>query len=506
MATNNNINNNTDLRLNTMVGINAGNTSITGAANVAVGSNALNGLTTGTNNVAIGYNGLTSLLTGSQNSGVGYNFAPALLSGSSNIFFGWGAGSSYTNAESSNILVNNAGVVGENNTLRISVTGTGSQQISRAFIGGIYNVAPSGTYQFSLIGSNDQVFGSMTAPSGGTYPSATFSGTQSETGWTVQTPTTGFSITLSGSVHWTPLNPAGTLASGTITMPTGVANLRCLVSTTQAITSLTVNPDAGHSILGAPNYLAAGSSFEMIYDAAITTWLPYASAGNSPGRLLNIQAFETAGTFTYTPTHGMGSIVYDMSGAGGGSGGAAATTGSWNATAGGGGGNRITGKLTAAQVGTTASLIIGTGGTAGAAGNNNGGNGGATIFSPASGSIVANGGMGSLGSAVYAGPGFNFLPPAAGGAVSGTTSGTIYSNQGGQSGGIALQGGSTAAGYSGFGGNSNYGAGGAPLAGGAGAGNAATGNGSGGGGCVAISSNEAGAPGASGWMFIYEYE
>lgn len=114
-----------------------------------------------------------------------------------------------------------------------------------------------------------------TLPSGLTIPGPNFSTTQIETGWAVQTPATGFSITLSASVHLTPLNPAGTLATGTITMPVGVNGFRCRVSTTQTITALTVNPDAGHSILGAPTTLLAGQSFEMFYDTSITTWLPY---------------------------------------------------------------------------------------------------------------------------------------------------------------------------------------------------------------------------------------
>lgn len=110
------------------------------------------------------------------------------------------------------------------------------------------------------------------------FNSPTLSGSLSETGWTVQMPVTGFSITLSASVHLTPLNPAGALAAGTITMPvvTSLQNgLRARVSTTQTITALTVNADAGHSILGAPTTLVAGTAFEMFYDNALTTWLPY---------------------------------------------------------------------------------------------------------------------------------------------------------------------------------------------------------------------------------------
>lgn len=86
-----------------------------------------------------------------------------------------------------------------------------------------------------------------------------------------QVPLTGFSITpIAGK---TILNPAGTLATGTITMPaTPFDGMMVRVSTTQTITSLTVSANTGQSISNAVTTLAAGGRLGYIYRAANATW------------------------------------------------------------------------------------------------------------------------------------------------------------------------------------------------------------------------------------------
>jgi hypothetical protein len=155
-----------------------------------------------------------------------------------------------------------------NTSLLLGPSSQGQANLSS--VNGVLNAVPS------FNGSTWVV--STTLPSGLTIPAPIFSTSLSETGFSVQTPVTGFSITLVATNHVTTLTPAGTLATGTITMPVVTATnngLRMRVSTTQAVTLLTVNADAGHSILGAPTSLVLGQSFEMYYDNAITTWLPY---------------------------------------------------------------------------------------------------------------------------------------------------------------------------------------------------------------------------------------
>lgn len=89
---------------------------------------------------------------------------------------------------------------------------------------------------------------------------------------TVVAPTTGGTVTLSTANRRTILNPAGTLATLTINMPPTPANGQLqTVSTTQTLTALTVSGN-GHTIIGQPTALTAGSAFTMTYDLATTTW------------------------------------------------------------------------------------------------------------------------------------------------------------------------------------------------------------------------------------------
>ncbi len=114
--------------------------------NVAVGRSALGNTNHGTGNVAIGKNALVLLNnannTFGQNTVVGSG-AGALLdaNGSWNTLLGSGAGNALTANDSSNILINHSGSLGLNNTLRIGkATGSGTQELSAAFICGIDGV------------------------------------------------------------------------------------------------------------------------------------------------------------------------------------------------------------------------------------------------------------------------------------------------------------------------------------------------------------------------------
>lgn len=107
----------------------------------------------------------------------------------------------------------------------------------------------------------------------------------------------------------------------------------------------------------------------------------------------SLQVFITAGTgIVYTPTAGKTTFLVFATGGGGGGGGAYN-----NGSAGGGGGGGTAVRLyTSAQIGSTATMTVGSAG-AGAAGSNNGGTGVATVFTP-SGSGVAITGAGGSGS------------------------------------------------------------------------------------------------------------
>lgn len=88
-----------------------------------------------------------------------------------------------------------------------------------------------------------------------------------------QTPTTGFSYTFAAGTQVLVMNPAGTLATGTITMPASpVDGMTIRFSSSQIITALTVSANTGQSIVSAVTTLTAGGGAAYIYRLANTTW------------------------------------------------------------------------------------------------------------------------------------------------------------------------------------------------------------------------------------------
>jgi len=101
-----------------------------------------------------------------------------------------------------------------------------------------------------------------------------------------QTPTTGFTYTFTPSSTGTVLvmNPAGTLATGTITMPAApVDGMTITFSSSQQITALTMAGN-GASINNAVTLLPAKTAVTYVYRATGTTWWPMQ---NVPGILTN---------------------------------------------------------------------------------------------------------------------------------------------------------------------------------------------------------------------------
>lgn len=121
----------------------------------------------------------------------------------------------------------------------------------------------------------------------------------------------------------------------------------------------------GSALIGGE--LQAGALAEFVYDGT------HYQLVATRGRLIGVQVFTASGT--YTPTPGMQSIIARVQGGGGGGAGATQPT-VGNVSLGGPGtpGTYGEGKFTAAQVGASQPVTIGTGGTggAGAAGNNGG--------------------------------------------------------------------------------------------------------------------------------------
>ncbi len=252
---------------------------------------------------------------------------------------------------------------------------------------------------------------------------------------------------------------------------------------------------------GVPSLLVNGTTGQVL---TATTGSPpswQAASGGSGFTSINIQTFNSNGT--YTPTSGMKYCIIEVVGGGGGGGGAGATAGAQSSFgAGGGSGEIARGFFSAATIGASKAVTIGAAGAAnsGATGGNggnssvgvlissNGGTGGATVAATNFGS--SQGGDGGTG-----GSGGSFRSPG----LPGTNT---FSNPGGSFG------------YSGAGASSPYGSGGqgiinpaVSMTGVNFAGNSALGFGSGGSGGLNGPSQTAtlGGAGTAGYVLITEF-
>lgn len=92
------------------------------------------------------------------------------------------------------------------------------------------------------------------------------------------TPGTGFNVAIQTPVseqQWLVLQPAGTLAAGTVTLPLNTQTpdgTEVLVTTTKVITAFTLALNGAAAAYGAPTTLAANGSFRVRYYAATNSW------------------------------------------------------------------------------------------------------------------------------------------------------------------------------------------------------------------------------------------
>jgi hypothetical protein len=92
------------------------------------------------------------------------------------------------------------------------------------------------------------------------------------------TPGTGFNVTVPTPIseqQWMILQPAGTLAAGTITLPlnTGVPDgTEVLITTTQIITAFTLALNGASAAFGAPTTLAANEFFRVRFYQSTNSW------------------------------------------------------------------------------------------------------------------------------------------------------------------------------------------------------------------------------------------
>jgi hypothetical protein len=166
---------------------------------------------------------------------------------------------------------------------------------------------------------------------------------------------------------------------------------------------------------------------------------------------INMVVIGTVGSNIYTPSLGMQYCDVEICGDGGGSGGAAGAIGQFGASGGGSSGGGCFSLFTAANIGASATVVIGPGGVAGIAGNNPGGNGTGSSFtcSGTGTTMLAGGGNGGGGS-----PSTVTSTNASGNAGGTASGGNIHNFQGGHSSGGIVVSGVNAIGLPGFGGGS----------------------------------------------------
>ena len=100
----------------------------------------------------------------------------------------------------------------------------------------------------------------------------TFKGAEANSGYSKQVPVTGFTISVGLSVSQLLLDPAGTLATGTINFPSApVDGQKLTISSTTIITALTL-AYAGGTIKNPVTTLAAGQAVGWQYVVGNTTW------------------------------------------------------------------------------------------------------------------------------------------------------------------------------------------------------------------------------------------
>ena len=275
--------------------------------------------------------------------------------------------------------------------------------------------------------------------------------------------TNGFNYTFTPSSTGTVLviNPAGTLATGNITMPASPADgMTITFSSTKQITALTVNANTGQTINNAITTLAAGQSASYVYRAASTAWFPFTNVATTSSYTgVASTQFTSSGTFTIPAGITKCKVTVVGGGGNGGSrqnGGTSPNTWNFGGPGGSGGGAAIK-WLSGLTPGNTLTVTVG--GAGGASSVASGTQTITTVSATGGGSGYSTGGLGSNGDVNIRG---------------GTGSVGILqvSNVGGPgwfggSGGSSIFGGG---GQGATGGNGNGGAGGAYGGGGGGAG------------------------------------
>ena len=289
---------------NTAVGSVAGISNNTGSENVYIGFYAGSTTTGGSENVVVGSQAFVNA-NASQNVVIGYQAGYASTgftactvvgkfalnntnTGLYNLMLGYGSGTNFTGAESSNICLHSDGVLADSNTLRIGQsTGAGNRQLNRAFICGIDGVNVGSVAKVVTMASDQLGTATITAgagisvtPGANTITIATTNGIA----WTEVTGTTQAMAVDSGYIA----NNAGLV---TLTLPAtavvgdririagkGAGGWRCGQNAGQ-----TINFGNTATTAGVAGYIDSTNQYdalELLCITADTTWVALSSVGN----------------------------------------------------------------------------------------------------------------------------------------------------------------------------------------------------------------------------------
>jgi hypothetical protein len=119
--------------------------------------------------------------------------------------------------------------------------------------------------------------------------------------------TTGFSYTFAAGTQVLVIDPAGTLATGTITMPASPADgMTITFSSSQQITALTLSGNTGQTVVGAVTFLPAKTGVTYVYRTTGASWYPTATVPGTGSQLVQgTSVASTSGTsidFTSIPS------------------------------------------------------------------------------------------------------------------------------------------------------------------------------------------------------------
>ena len=100
--------------------------------------------------------------------------------------------------------------------------------------------------------------------------------------------TTGFSYTFAAGTQTLIAVPAGTLATGTVTMPSAPADgMVITIQSSQQITALTVSANTGQTLVGTAVQLVPNQPLSWVYRLTNTTWYPMAGGAGRASTLVS---------------------------------------------------------------------------------------------------------------------------------------------------------------------------------------------------------------------------